>query len=76
MIDVTPELLSDPLFRESVAESAYLRERTEEAAADREHVLDEGTVYYALAWESLSDWARRPYRTAVAEAFEALLRVP
>ena len=67
------ELLEDPEFREQVAERSYMRERSEDAAADREHDLDEQTAYFAIAWESISDSGKRPYRTAVHEAFDTVL---
>lgn len=73
MDDVALEqLLRDEDYREALAEQGYLRERSEEAAEDSEHDLS-GCAYFALAWSSLSDHAKRPYRTAVAEAFDHLL---
>jgi hypothetical protein len=62
--------LDDPDVRERLAERAYYRERLDEAAADSEHVEDAG--YWTLDWQSLSDWAKRPYRTAVAEACDVI----
>jgi len=67
------DLLEDPEFREDVAERAYMRERAEEAAADREHDLDQRTTYFAVAWESVSDASKKPYRTAVHEALDTVL---
>jgi hypothetical protein len=63
------ELLTDEEFREAIASQAYLRERREEAAADREHDLSAAS-YFAISWDSLADDAKRPYRTAVAEALD------
>jgi hypothetical protein len=65
--------LNDPLLREQVAESAYYRDRADDAAVDREHSGEDGSVYMALAWESVSNAGKRPYRTAVAEAFDYVL---
>lgn len=63
MIDVAE--WRDPDRQEQLAKASYYRERADEAAADLEQTAGEH-VYMALAWESLSDLARRPYRTAVA----------
>lgn len=66
-------VLQDEEWREAVAEQAYMRERAEEASVDREQELEEDVDYVTLAWGSLSDFARRPYRTAVAETCDNLL---
>jgi hypothetical protein len=73
---VIEELLTDDDWREALSEQAYMRERRDEAAVDRERdAAPEETSYLAVAWESLSDHARRPYRTAVAETCDNLLEV-
>lgn len=68
------DLLRDPDYREQLAEAAYLRERAEDAARDREHDTDPAD-YFALSWSSISDPSRRPYRTAVAHTCDELLQV-
>lgn len=67
--------LSDPDLRETLAEASYYRERADEAAIDRERTDDDGRVYMCLAWNDLSDFSQRPYRTAVHTVCEALLAV-
>ncbi|MET0601358.1 MAG: hypothetical protein ABW167_05155 [Baekduia sp.] len=74
MDDDVRELLADPEYREAVAENAYMRERVEDAAVAREHDTSDST-YHVMAWESLSDDSKRPYRTAVAEAFECVASI-
>jgi hypothetical protein len=69
------ELLRDDEYREALSEQSYYRERRDEASADREHHTDPDTSYWVLSWESLSDDARRPYRTAVAEALDNVVRL-
>lgn len=71
-MDISP-LLADDEYREAVAEAAYLRDRTEQAAVERERETDPGLVYYALAWWDVPDEVKRPYRTAVAETCDNLL---
>lgn len=68
-------LLRDDDYREALAEQAYMRERSEEAAVERETEISDNVSYWVLAWSSLSDGARRPYRTAVAETCDHLLSV-
>lgn len=63
--------IRDPDVQEAIAEAAYMRERAEEAAADREHEMRDAT-YMVLAWECLDDWAKRPYRVAVATALDVV----
>lgn len=63
------DLLKDEEYREALAEQAYMRERRDEAAADRETDMEDAQ-YFVMGWASLSDHARRPYRTAVAEALD------
>lgn len=65
---------SDPTTRELLAREAYYRERSEEAAAAREHDVDEDTTFWCLSWEDLSDYAKRPYRTAVATVCDRLVK--
>lgn len=60
------DLLADETYREELAKAAYYRERHEDAAREAEHEVEDGIEYLALSWESLSDHARRPYRTTVA----------
>lgn len=57
--------MRDPKLRERLAEESYYKDKADEAALDREHNTDP-VEYWALAWESLSDVTRRPYRTTVA----------
>lgn len=64
---------ADPDVQEYLACSAYYREKAEGAALDREHTMAEAT-YVCLAWESLSDDARRPYRATVAMCSELVAR--
>jgi hypothetical protein len=61
---VLVDLLTDAEFVEALAEAAYIRERAEDAAREAEHQLD-ATADEALmlTWGSISDEARRPYRT-------------
>lgn len=73
--DDVRELLTDPQYREAVAENAYMRERVEDAAVAREHDTEDDCTYHVMAWESLSDDSKRPYRTAVAEAFESVMSI-
>ncbi len=68
-------LLSDEDYREALAEAGYYRERSDEAAVEREKEMDPETAYFTLAWGSLSDHAKRPYRTAVAEAMDNVAEV-
>lgn len=68
-------LLTDEEYREALASESYYRERADEAAADREHEISGDVAYFALSWESISDYAKRPYRTSVAHAFDHLLSV-
>jgi hypothetical protein len=75
MRGVTVEMLSDEDFREEVAEAAYMRERSEELAVERETETSDDFAYFVMAWGSLSDDAKRPYRTAVAEAFDHVLEL-
>jgi hypothetical protein len=72
---VTVQQLTDPAFREKLAADAYYREKMEAVAADREHELDDGCAYFVLHWDSLSDTARAPYRTSVAEALDTVLQL-
>lgn len=66
------DLLRDPEYREALAEQSYNLERLEDAALDREHEMDPDVDYYAMAWSSLEEWAKRPYRTAVAVALDSI----
>lgn len=68
------ELLEDDEYREALAENAYLRERAEQAAVASEHDQDDAT-YWTLAWDDLSDDAKRPYRTSIATAFDAVVAI-
>jgi hypothetical protein len=68
------DLLADDEYREELAAFSYYRERAEQAAVDREQELGDAT-YYTLTWESLSDDAKRPYRTAVTVCCEQLAGV-
>lgn len=63
---------TDPELREELAKQAYYQERREDAARDREHDLNEEAEYLTLDWDCVSDFARRPYRTAVAVALDAV----
>ena len=63
------ELLRDEEYREALAEQAYMRERREQAARDRETDMEPAS-YFTISWAYLSDDAKRPYRTAVAEALD------
>lgn len=67
-------LLRDEDYREELAKASYFRERQEEAARDAEQDL-EATEYLCLDWDSLEDWAKRPYRTAVAVTCDEIARV-
>lgn len=69
------ELLEDDEYREALAENAYLRERVEEAARQKEFDIEEGTTYWTVVWQSLSADAKRPYRTAVATALDAVISI-
>lgn len=60
--------------RELLAREAYYRERSEEAAIDREHSEDGEAHYWCLSWEDLSDYARRPYRVSVGVVLDQLER--
>lgn len=62
--------LSDPDLRETLAATAYYREREADAAADQEHSLEPDATYLCLSWESLDDWARRPFRMGVDAALD------
>lgn len=62
--------LADPEVREEIAHQAYLRERSEQVTVQREQSGDDAEEYFTLAWSNLSDDAKRPYRTAVAEALD------
>lgn len=62
LVNVLVDLLTDDDYVEQLAEAAYYRERAEDAARDAEHRLDAGEAL-TIRWESLSDDARRPYRT-------------
>jgi hypothetical protein len=74
VIEIDPDLLRDEEYREEIAKSSYYRERLDEVAAVTEHEVDpDDLAYFAVTWESLSDSARRPYRTAVAQAFDCVL---
>jgi hypothetical protein len=72
---VLDELLKDEDWREALSEQSYMRERREEVAVDRELETDPGAEYFVVDWDALSDHARRPYRTAVAETCDNLLEV-
>lgn len=72
---VTAAKLTDPAFREQLAADAYYREKVEAVAADREHDTDDGTAYFVLSWDSLSDATRRPYRLGVDEALDTVLEL-
>lgn len=69
------KLLTDEDWREALAEQSYMRERRDDAAVDRERDTTSAAEYLAVAWGCLSDHARRPYRTAVAETCDNLLEV-
>lgn len=68
-------LLRDEEYREALAQAAYVKERQEDAALDREQNL-EPADYFIIAWEDLSDHSKRPYRTAVAVACEQIASLP
>lgn len=68
------ELLRDEGFREELAKHSYYRERLEESVVDAERTgADESVEYFAISWESLSDFAKRPYRTAVATTCDEIV---
>lgn len=68
-----PSLLINDEYREEQAKAAYYRERLEEVALHREHEVDDDEfAYFVIAWEDLSDYAQRPYRTAVATVLDSL----
>lgn len=69
---VITDLLSDEEYREAQAEASYYRERLEEAALDQEHDTSGDYAYVCLAWDDLSDFAKRPFRTAVATVCDSL----
>lgn len=58
--------LTNPELREELAKASYYRERGEDMAIDRETCLDSEAEYFCIQWEQLSEFAQRPYRTAVA----------
>lgn len=75
MLPGVVKLLRDEEYREEQAKAAYYRERMDEAALEQEQDEgDEEWVYFVLAWEDISDCAKRPYRTAVAQVCDSLER--
>lgn len=73
-MELTRESLNDPELREALAEAAYLRERAEDVAVAREQDTDD-CDYVILTWDSISDFSRRAYRTAVAETLDRIADV-
>lgn len=69
---LTTDTLANPDFREHLAEAAYMRERQEELAVEREQETSDDFEYYVLEWGCVSDFGKRPYRTAVAETCDRL----
>lgn len=64
--------LSNPDVRERLAQRAYYRAKLDEAARDGEQ-RSESSAYFTLAWESLDDETRRPFRAGVDETCDVLV---
>lgn len=67
------DLLQNEEYREAQAEAAYYRERMDEAALEQEQDVTDEYVYFVLDYNDISDFAKRPYRTAVAQVCDSLL---
>jgi hypothetical protein len=71
--DEMRDLLQNEEYREAQAEASYYRERMDEAALEQEQDVSGEYAYFVLDWKDISDFAKRPYRTAVAQVCDSLL---